>query len=91
MRKSVMSAAIAAAVLGFAAMGSQVGEAKINIIIGPWAQPQVYAPRARSCHWETRRGPCYVDTVCVRRKPNGRCKRFKRQQVCERQNVRVCY
>ena len=89
MRKILLSAAVPAAALGFTATGTQVSEAKVQIFIGPLV-PQTYAP-VQTCRWETRRGPCYVDTVCVRRNKRGFCKRFKRQKVCERRQVRVCY
>lgn len=65
--------------------------AGVRIYVGPLNGQLGLDVGPRRCHWETRRGPCYTDTVCVRRNKWGRCKRFKRQKVCERQQVRVCY
>lgn len=89
MRFKMFAAAAAVAVVS-AVSTTPASAIKLNIVVGPYADPHVYVPRRR-CHWEKRRGPCYKDAVCVRRNKRGRCRRIERRRVCETRRVRVCY
>ena len=91
MKGIVTFVGVVATALFLYAAGTPAEAIKLNVIIGPAdIGGGLYGP-TRRCRWEKRRGPCYVDAVCVRRNKRGRCKRVERRRVCESRNVRVCY